>query len=138
MLAVNRRQGAVAMIRVPVVVGPTNIGVGSEGGLRRLRMIADAMRPGVIRVQRDIPGSPLDRKKQTVIVGIAFGRDPGNIAIELSDARVCHVEAPASIVVSRCRARCIWHPAESARSESQKNSGIHLLEGPHMRRFRSE
>ena len=50
MAPVDRRLSAVAVIRVTVVVGPTNVGVGAEGGLRRLRMIADAMRPSVIRI----------------------------------------------------------------------------------------
>ena len=83
MAAVLRRHGAVAVIGVPVVVGPTNVAVGSECVLRRLRMIADAMRQGVIRIQRDIPGIPLDRNEQAIIVGVAFGRDSWNIAIEL-------------------------------------------------------
>ena len=90
------------MIRVPVVVSPTNVAVGSESVLRRLRMIADAMRQGVIRIQRDIPGIPLDRNEQAIIVGVAFGRDSGKIAIKLSDPRVRHVKAPSSIVIGRC------------------------------------
>src|SRR5262252_9072214 len=114
MAAVQRRQSAAATIRVPVVVSPTDVGIGSEGSLRRLRMIADAMRQGVIRVQRNIPCSPLDRKEQGIIVGVAFGRDPGNIAIELSDPRVCQVEAPPGIIIGRCRTRWILHAAESA------------------------
>src|ERR1041385_3000611 len=138
MAAGQGREGAAAMIRVPVVVGPTDVGVGSEGGLRRLRMIANAMRPGVIRVQRDIPGIPLDRNEQPIIVGVAFGCDSRDIAIELSNPWVCYVQTPSSIVIGRCRTRCILDPAKSALSESQKNSWIQLLESPHVRGFRSE
>src|SRR3989441_5489610 len=52
--------------------------------------------------------------------------------------KTCQIEPPASIVIGRCRTRCILHTAKSAWFQSQKNRGIQLLEGPHVRRFRSE
>src|SRR2546426_7134163 len=43
--------------------------------------------------------------------------------------KTCQIEPPASIVIGRCRTRCILHTAKSAWFQSQKNRGIQLLEG---------
>src|SRR5256712_69177 len=139
MAAVCRGLTAITAIRTPVAVCPTDITVCSKGGLLRLRMVADAMGPGVVRVERNATGgTTLDRNEQSVIAGVAFSGYPGDITIIFSVLRICQIEPPALVIIRCCGTCRIWHSGDGARTQSHENSRIHLFEGPHMRRFGSQ
>src|SRR6266705_4308363 len=135
MAAVCRGLTAITAIRAPVAVCPTDITVCSKGGLLRLRMVTDAMGPGVIRVERHATGgTTLKRNEQSVITGVAFSGYSGDITIIFSIYRICQIE-PTALVIIRCCGTCqIWHSGDGARPQSHEHSRIHLFEGPHMRR----
>src|SRR6266481_5742641 len=133
MAAVCRGLAAITAIRAPVAVCPTDITVCSKGGLLRLRMVTDAMGPGVIRVERNpTGGTTLNRNEQSVIAGVAFSGYSGNIAIIFSIHRICQIELPALVIIRGCGTCRILHSGDCAHPQSHENSRIHLLQGPHM------
>jgi len=97
-------------------------------------MVADAMGPGVVRVERNATGgTTLDRNEQSVIAGVAFSGYSGDITIIFSVLRICQIEPPALVIIRCCGTCRILHSGDSARRRSHENSRIHLLQGPHVR-----
>src|SRR5262249_9082998 len=98
--AIRCRRAAIATVETPVAVRPTPIATGSECGLFRLRMIADAMRPGVVRIHRNTAsGTTLDGNKHRVVAGCTFRSDPCNVSIFCSAVRIRQDETPALFLV---------------------------------------
>ncbi len=92
-------------------------------------MVADAMGPGVIRVERNATGgTTLDRNEQSVIAGVAFSGYSGDITIIFSVLRICQIEPPALVIIRCCGTCRILHSGDSARPQSHENSRIHLLQ----------
>src|SRR3989442_12966967 len=100
MAAVCRGLTAITAIRTPVAVCPTDITVCSKGGLLRLRMVTDAMGPGVIRVEGNATGgTTLKRKEQSVIGGVAFKGYFGDNTINISIREKGQIRPPSLIII---------------------------------------
>src|SRR5256885_5244359 len=118
MAAVCRGLTAITAIRTPVAVCPTDITVCSKGGLLRLRMVTDAMRPGVIRVERNATGgTTLNRNEQSVVARVAFSGYSGDITIIFSVYRICQIEPPALVIIRCCGTCRILHSRDCARPQ---------------------